>query len=339
MNFEFPSIAWLLPLCGLLLSGWILAAEIRRRRVIASIGDRSGMARMGNSLSEWARRFRALLVSFGVLLSVVALANPQVEGETTFRQYGMDIVFVYDFSDSMLSEDVYPNRLARSLREAESLSADLLADRIAAVLFAGGTVHFPLTQDHNAVRLLYQGVSPAHIAQGADIGQALKLAYCILRSREAGSLCDILQIAGGGQPLYGELREIPQAEAPRVKDRSRVIVLFSDGEDLQGRAEAEAEIARELGIELFVVPVGQDLGGLLRRLTDSGSARYFPLMENEFSRSDLLAELKMLKRGDLSEREINDSHSIFDYFLIAAFLALFLESLWSSRRLRKLVMQ
>ncbi len=334
MNFESGAIEWILPLSLLALGGGMALGEIRRSTAIAAIGDPVRIAQMGNSLSRSRRLVRSVLVIAAILLCVLALANPRNAGKTEFQQHGMDIVFIHDFSVSMLAEDVYPNRLDRALREAESLSGDLMADRIASVLFAGGSVHFPLTHDHDAARQLYQGVRPADIAAGADIGQAIQRGYCILKSESAGGACEVFRRAGGGETLYGETTALVRAQWPQVRDRSSVILLFSDGEDLRGRAEAEADVARSLGIELFVIALGKQEGELMRDLAGVVENRFFSLGEGAFDRTGLLAQLNTLKRGDLSTREIEAPYSLYDRFLLVAFLLLLMEGLLSSRRRR-----
>src|SRR4030095_16970892 len=91
-------------------------------------------------------------------LLIGALAQPQVEGEATVRQRGIDVELVMDFSRSMLASDVYPSRFEAMLQEVGGLTSELEADRVAPIVFAGAAVHFPLTHDHEAARLLYSGI-------------------------------------------------------------------------------------------------------------------------------------------------------------------------------------
>lgn len=362
MSFESTTLQWAIPIVAIILSIAFALDLVRRRRALERAGDAVILARMANSLSSKRRVVRSALFIVAILLCLVALARPTSPGEASFRQRGIDIAFVYDFSASMLAADVYPNRLERSLKEAETLSAKLKADRIASVVFAGGAVHFPLTQDHAAARLLYQGLRPSDLAPGSDLGQALRVASCVLRADAADpSLCEGLAQGRGGRPLQGEAQAL-QAEVPQVSERARAIVLFSDGEDSEGFAVAEAKLAASLGIQLYVIGVGTKAGELvpsldsagnavgwqsdqngafvstklasetLREVVAAGAGRYFSLGEGRWRGELLLESLKELKRGDLDHRVIASRNHVFARFLFPALLLLILEACMSERK-------
>jgi Ca-activated chloride channel family protein len=364
MSFESQIMKWAIPTVAVVLSMVFALDHVRRRRVLEKLGATAMLELMANSLSSQRRNFRAVLLVTALVLITATLARPTDTGETTWRQRGIDIVFVHDFSKSMLASDVYPNRLDRSLKEAEGLLESLAADRVATVVYAGGAVHFPLTHDHVAARLLYQGLRPSDLAPGSDLGQALRMATCILTTEAAeAGLCDLLAAGQGGDPLRGQLPAL-RAETPLVGQRARAIVLFSDGEDSEGFAQEEAEIAKSLGIEVFVVGVGTDKGELvptlddegkssgwqkdaegafvttrldgaaLRSLAETAGGHYFSLGEGRWRGDQLLEGLKDLKRGDLDQRVLKSRKHIFERFLFPAFLLLIIEACLSERRRR-----
>jgi len=362
MTFEVSALAWAILPVAIVLALVHGLNLVRRHRAIQSLGDTRTIARMANSLSSRNRRVAAFLSVTALVLCLAALARPTIPGEASWRQRGIDVVFVHDFSHSMLASDVYPNRLDRSLKEADALMRGLSADRIATLVYAGGATHFPLTHDHVAARLLYQGLRPSDLARGDDLGQAIRLASCVLRGELANpKFCALLSPGTGGRPLEGEADELA-AEAPSVSDRGRAIVLFTDGADSVGSAVLEAEVAKALGIELFVVAVGTEAGELvphldaegvpkgwvktargefettrlnsplLREVAETAGAGYFALGEGRWRGEELLAALRELARGDLEERVIRSKGHIFDRFLFPAFLLLIIEGCLSLRR-------
>ena len=362
MSFESTAFAWGIPAVAIALALVHGLDFVRRQRTIQSVGNAATMARMANSLSLPKRNLRAFFHVAALVLCLTALARPTAKGTASWRQRGIDVVFVHDFSESMLASDVYPNRLDRSLKVADQIIAGLAADRIGTVVYAGGAAHFPLTHDHVAARLLYQGLRPSDLAAGDDLGQALRLASCILRAELADpTLCAILTPGTGGIPLEPD-SSVLMAEAPSVADRGRAIVLFTDGADSRGDALNESELAKALGIKLFVVGVGTDAGELVPRLDSEGEPNgwmktaggafvttklngpllravaektgsgYFALGEGRWRGDELLAGLQELGRGDLDERVIRSSLHIFDWFLFPAFLLLIMEGCLSLRR-------
>lgn len=364
MSFESQSLQWAVPALAVALTLVFALDFVRRRRTLERLGVGSMMDLMANALSSRRRALRAVLLVTALVLCMASLARPTTSGKTTWRQRGIDIVFVHDFSKSMLARDVYPNRLDRSLKEAEILLSHLAADRVATVVYAGGAAHFPLTHDHVSARMLYQGLRPSDLAPGSDQGQAIRMATCILVPEPGNQeLCEILAPSSGGNPLRGSAVDL-HAEAPLVDTRARVIVLFSDGEDSEGHALEEVAIAESLGIEFFVVAVGTNKGELLPRLDDEGEVsgwekdeagafvtttlasdhlralseaakgHYYGLGEGSWRGEALLESLKELKRGDLDLRVVQSRRHIFERFLFPAFLLLMIEACLSLRRRR-----
>ncbi len=362
MSFESESLSWAIPGLVLLLTLVFSLDWVRRRRELERLGSGLMMELMANALSTRRRALGAVLLVTALLLCMATLARPTASGEPTWRQRGIDVVLVHDFSRSMMASDVYPNRLDRSLKEAEFLLSGLAADRVATVVYAGGAAHFPLTHDLAAAQLLYQGLRPSDLAEGSDPGQALRMAICIL-SREAvdAGLCELLEPGSGGDPLRGPAPSL-RAGTPLVDSRARVIVMFSGGEDSAGHAEEEAAIAKSLGIELYVVGVGTLAGELLptldsegqvsgyqkdktggfvstslnavrlRSLSEIAGGHYYGLGEGRFRGDAILDSLMELKRGDLDRRVIKSRRHIFEVFLFPAFLLLLLEACLSRRK-------
>lgn len=364
MNFATTSMQWTIPALAVVLTLVFALDHVRRRRNLERLGVGTMMGLMANALSSRRRALSAVLLVAALVLVMATLARPTTSGKTTWRQRGIDIVFVHDFSKSMLAKDVYPNRLDRSLKEAEGLQSRLVADRVGTVVYAGGAAHFPLSHDHVASQLLYQGLRPSDLAPGSDLGQAIRMATCILvvEAAEEG-LCDMLVPSSGGNPLRGEAPQL-RAEAPLVDTRARAIVLFSDGEDSEGQGVKEAAIAESLGIEVIVVAVGTLKGELLPTLDDEGQVsgwekddagafvttrleadtlrslseaskgQYYGLGEGSWRGDALLESLKELKRGDLDLRVVQSRRHIFERFLFPAFLLLMIEACLSQRRRR-----
>jgi Ca-activated chloride channel family protein len=341
----------------------------RRRHALERIGHPPQLMRMMASLSLGRRVLKAVLVTAGLSLAVAALARPQIKGESSWRKRGIDVALVMDFSKSMLARDVHPSRHRRMTEEAEVLMDELTGDRIAVVLFGGAAVHFPLTHDHEAARLLFEGVTPLDLPPGSDLGEGILAARCVVRP-------DLLDHPGcervggrgqGGAPLDGA------AAAPALElstdvgdiDRARAIVVFTDGEDTEGRAAAEIQQALELGVEVYLVGVGTTAGELIPELDASGvetgwkksaDGKSFVTTrleegalkdlaraaggEDHYFRLDargvegLLRRLRKLKKGDLDERVERKPEDVYQWLLFPAFMLLLIEACLSDRRRR-----
>ncbi len=176
---------------------------------------------------------------------LLALARPQWgASEVTVTQRGRDVVVALDISNSMLAEDVAPNRLDRAKAELTSFLRAQGDSRVGLVLFAGAAfVQCPLTADYGTAEIFLQMAAPDMIStQGTALASALSV------SRE-------LLLSG---------------RAPGHRDDFQAILLVTDGEDLEGAWEAEARLCVDAGITVIPVGIGEETGGLIPMPDDQG---------------------------------------------------------------------
>jgi Ca-activated chloride channel family protein len=144
----------------------------------------------------------------------------------------VDLVVALDVSRSMQARDVKPDRLTRATLEVGALLDVLAGDRIGIVVFAGEAfVQCPLTTDYAAARMFLRAVSPQSVPQqGSDLGNGLRAAREVLEGSGAGA------------------------------GRSKVVLLVTDGEDLEGGAQDAAAELAEAGIRIHALAMGQPEG-------------------------------------------------------------------------------
>jgi Ca-activated chloride channel family protein len=176
-------------------------------------------------------------------LLVVAMARPQwgeLPAEETVRT--RDLVIALDVSDSMLCEDLRPSRLTRSTEALVRLLPQLEGNRVAVVVFAGEAYSLvPLTTDLSAVAVFLEGVGPGMVAlPGSNLQRAVDGALKLL-------------------PTEGE---------------GRVLLLFSDGENLQGDVDTATSALSEAGVGLLGVVVGTERGGPIPERDERGAVHY-----------------------------------------------------------------
>jgi len=205
-------------------------AEARRRRDLERFVAGPLLAALTTSASTRRRLTKAALLLAGVALGAVALARPSVGWRWEQTQHrGTDVLFAVDVSRSMLAEDVKPDRLGRAKLAVIDLLRRLEGDRVGLVAFAGSAfLQSPLTSDQGAFQQSLEALDTDVIPRGGtDVGAALHEAEEAFRS------------AGGGQKL---------------------LVLVTDGEDLEGNAKTAAREAAKQGITVYTVGVGTPAG-------------------------------------------------------------------------------
>ena len=232
-HFLFADEAWLWAIPALLILGgllWMVSLWVGRRRLARFISPK-----IAAKAAVPARRRR--LLEFSVKLAVllllaVALARPLTGPRTgTAERSGIDLVIALDISKSMLVEDVAPSRLGAVKQELREWLKTSAGDRIGVVPFAGDAfVIAPLTFDYEAIDFVLKEVGPHSItAGGTNIASAIETAAMLLK---------------------------------KDRNNARVILLVSDGENLDGDAVAAARKAYEEDrITVLTVGVGTLQGG------------------------------------------------------------------------------
>ncbi len=181
------------------------------------------------------RWVRFALYSAACASVVIALARPRWGVEMVETQsHGRNVLIAIDTSRSMLANDVSPNRLSRAKLAAEDIVRALPGDRIGLIAFAGGAfVQAPLTVDHAAVvETLRQFDSEIIPRGGTNLASAVTIALETFRKADVGE---------------------------------SALILFSDGEDLEGGdqlAEMRSQAA-ESGMTVIAIAVGTESGSII----------------------------------------------------------------------------
>lgn len=175
---------------------------------------------------------RYLLLRLGLSFVVLAIANPQYgEDERTVQNKGIDIMIALDVSKSMLAEDLAPgySRLKIAKLAIEKLIDKLHGDHIGIVVFAGDAYkQLPITPDYHVAKMILANINTDMISsQGTDIGFAIE--QCISSFDENS-------------------------------ETNKAIVIFSDGEDHEQQALAEAKKAHEKGVVVSTIGMGTTKG-------------------------------------------------------------------------------
>jgi|GEM_PF-551706 len=236
MRFAFPFLFLLLPL--LALGGWLLyrGARARARRKLALFASAERLASLLHRVDARAKRRKFLLVALSLSLLILAMTRP-LWGPKPNRaaQTGAEFFVILDVSKSMWVADVKPNRLAAVKTSLDHWLKTLRGDRVGLILMAGDAIiQAPLTNDYTALREVLAQSGPGSISLGgSNIPEAIGVAAKALESSNV---------------------------------RNKVVVLISDGENLEGRPVEDVRRAHlQEKITFFTVGVGTAEGGLVPR--------------------------------------------------------------------------
>ena len=230
--FRFANIEmlWWLLTIPVFIIGYILYTR-RKRRQLAEFGDPELVSELMPDASKVRPVVKFSLLMVALALLIMAAARPQYgQKEKTVKRQGIEVMIALDISNSMMAEDVAPNRLDRAKQMLSKMIDRMVDDKVGLVVFAGEAyTQLPITCDYVSAKMFLNTITPALIpTQGTAIGAALETSIRSFGSQES--------------------------------DAGRAIILITDGENHEDDAIAAAKHARELGIQVFVVGIGKPEG-------------------------------------------------------------------------------
>jgi Ca-activated chloride channel family protein len=255
-HFEEPAWLWLAVLAPVLLAGLHRYATMARRNQLARVASPQIIPTLTRSHSPLRRRLKHILLLVSVALFGVALARPQWGELKTQNQWlGDDVLFVLDCSRSMLATDVLPNRLQRAKYSILDFVRRHGTGRVGLVAFAGTAfLQCPLTFDYDAFEEALANLDERALpVGGTDLGRSLREAFHAIEKRSARKL----------------------------------IVIVTDGEDLEKAGAKEAAALAKDGVTVYTVGVGTPAGAELRATAPNGQSDYIRDDKGQVVRSRL----------------------------------------------------
>jgi Ca-activated chloride channel family protein len=229
MNFaalEYLYLFWILPAMVLL----AIYSFRKKDQLLRLFADTELWDRLMPDVHRRRQTFKFLLLLAAVGLLLTSFLRPRWGFHwEEIKRKGVDLIVAVDVSESMLAEDIRPNRLERAKREITDLVGMLKGDRVGLIAFAGAAfLECPLTLDYGSFRIFLDYLDTELIpVPGTAIGEAIQTA---IRSFST------------------------------ERRASKALVLITDGEDHPGEAEKAAEEAKEKGIRIFTIGIGSEDG-------------------------------------------------------------------------------
>ncbi len=197
------------------------------------------IGRLTGNISTTRRHLKKFFILVAVFLCFVALARPQVGYQwVEVKRKGIDLLFALDTSKSMLAEDIKPNRLQRASLAILDFVQKLEGDRVGLLPFAGTAyLMCPLTIDYEAFLHSLSTVNS-----------------------------DLIPL--GGTNIAAVIEKAVQTLDNAANHK--ILIILTDGENLQGDAIQAAEAAAKQGLTIYTVGVGTSQGELIPVKTGSG---------------------------------------------------------------------
>jgi Ca-activated chloride channel family protein len=221
--------------------------------IIAYYSKKRALKRFGqldviSSLMPYVSRSRPVLKFVFLMLALVSIifaaADPQFGSKLEkVKREGVELIIALDVSNSMLAEDIQPNRLERAKRSISKMIDELRNDKIGLIIFAGDAyVQVPITTDYSAVKMYLETITTDIVPrQGTAIGSAIDM----------------------GLKSFDDKSELDKA-----------MIIITDGENHQGNAIDAAKEAKDKGIPVHTIGMGSREGAPIPIRKQNGQVVY-----------------------------------------------------------------
>jgi Ca-activated chloride channel family protein len=324
-----PQYLYLLLLIPLLVLLFVYARR-RKRKALTDFGDINLVLRLLPEYSSSREILKFTIWSLAWIMIVIGMADPQTGSKLEkIKRKGVDMVFALDVSNSMMAQDITPNRLERAKQAIIHLLGKLENDRVGLVIFAGKSyIQMPLTTDYSATRLFLSNINPGMIpVQGTAIGDAIETS------------------ASG----FGGTKQ------------SKAIIIITDGENHEDNAVDAARSASANGIRVFTIGIGQPEGApipvfsgstqigykkdasgitvitrlnepMLQEIAKAGNGIFVRANNSQSGVQEVFDQINKLEKAEYNEAFFSDYEDRFQFFILAALILIISEMLIASRK-------
>ena len=271
-----------------------------------------------------------LRVTFFTLLIISHLGPNFGIKEEKVEVVGKDIMIAVDLSESMNANDIQPSRIEKVKFEIKKIVDEFSGDRIGIIMFSGEAfVQCPLTYDKNALNLFVETLNTGLVPNsGTDFGPPLELGLSKLQDENSGD----------------------------NHFKSKIIILFSDGEDFGEDTDQSIEKIKENSLKLFSVGIGTDEGSKilddfgnfkkdnegndvitklnsssLRETADKTGGKYYEISKNKNEINQMITEIKNIKGDIIDQQTSNISENKYFYFLLSALVLVAIDFIFVSK--------
>ena len=307
-----------------------IISRINRRRSLRLFGDHELVAQLMPSVSTARPIIKFIIWMLALTFITTALAQPQFGSKLlTSKRKGVELIIALDVSNSMMAEDIKPNRLERAKRAIAKLTERLRDDKLGLIVFAGQAyVQLPITTDYVSAKLFLDAINTSIVpVQGTAIGAAIDMAR--------------------------------KSFSPDFKG-SKAIIVITDGENHEDDAVGSAKSARKDNIVVHTVGMGLPqgvpipVGGegsrdflkdksnnvvitkldekMLTEIANAGGGSYIRANNTEVGLNNLFNEIEKMEKTTMDSREYSEYDEQFPLFLSIAFALILLDFMVLDRK-------
>jgi Ca-activated chloride channel family protein len=332
-RFANPVFLYLLLLLPVLILLYIIN-EVRKRKALKRLGDVNLVNSLVPEMSTVRPAIKFILQLIAVSAGIIMLSRPQFGSKIEdIKKQGVEVIIALDVSNSMLAEDIQPDRLTRAKQAISRLVDNLDNDKIGLIVFAGDAyIQIPVTTDYISAKMFLSSINPNIVPkQGTAIGAAIDLG---IRSFSPG------------------------------EGKSKAMIIITDGENHEDDPVKAAEEASKAGIVIHTLGIGstegvpipminngkrdylKDADGntvvtkldeeILKKIALSTNGNYVRASNSNIGLDEIFNGIKKMKKQDLESTMYTEYNDQFQIFAAIAILLLLGDFIIMERKNRRL---
>ena len=332
-RFANPGFLYLLLLLPAIILIYIIN-EVRKKRALKRLGDVNLVSRLVPEMSQSRPVIKFILQLVAVTSGIIMLARPQFGSRLEdVRKEGVEVIIALDVSNSMLAEDIQPDRLTRAKQAISRLVDNLDNDKIGLVVFAGDAyIQIPVTTDYISAKMFLSTINPNMVPkQGTAIGAAISLG---MRAFSPG------------------------------EGKSKAMIIITDGENHEDDPVKAADEASKAGIVIHTIGIGstegvpvpvlnngkkdylKDADGntvitkldeeILKKIALSTNGNYVRANNSNLGLDEIFGDIKKMKKQELESTMYTEYNDQFQIFATIAIFLLLIEFIIMERKNRRL---
>jgi len=322
-RFGHPEYLYAL-LAVILFVGFYLLNALSRKKALRTFGELPIISSLMPDVARWRRNTKFILITLAYIFLIIGISDPEIGSRLDqVKRKGVELVIALDVSNSMMAEDVYPNRLTAAKMAIEKLVDKLSNDKIGLIVFAGDAyTQLPLTADYVSAKMFLESISTASVpVQGTAIGKAIETG---IRSFSTEN------------------------------EQNKVLVIISDGENHEDNAEEMAAEAAKKGIVIHTIGMGQPQGApipiigkfgkkdfktdrngtivitktndaLMQQIASAGNGIYVRATNSLTVLNEIFDRINKMNQKEIESQIFSDYDHQYQYFIAMSILLLLVE--------------
>jgi len=308
---------------------FFILSRINRHRSLRLFGDHVLIEQLMPSVSTARPIIKFILWMLALGFIITSLAQPQFGSKLlTSKRKGVELIIALDVSNSMMAEDIKPNRLERAKRAIAKLTERLRDDKLGLIVFAGQAyVQLPITTDYVSAKLFLDAINTSIVpVQGTAIGAAINMATKSFSPNFVGS---------------------------------KAIIVITDGENHEDDAVGAAKEALDKKIIVHTIGMGLPQGApipmgtgssdflkdnegkvvvtkldetMLNQIAAAGGGTYIRANNAEVGLNNLFNEIEKMQKTEMDSRQYSEYNDQFPLFLLLALAMILLDFMILDRK-------